>query len=80
MTRLEPPELNDPAVWRANLGRKATMRLRNPGDPIHPFTEAVGVIRSVATDASGEAVITIVTRRGEERSAPVEDVLAAKLF
>ena len=56
------------------------MRLRNPGDPINPFTEAVGVIQSVATDASGEAVITIVTRRGEERSAPVDDVLAAKLL
>jgi hypothetical protein len=56
------------------------MRLPNPGDPNNPFTEAVGVIRSVVTDASGEAVITIVTRRGEERSAPVEDVLAAKLL
>lgn len=68
-------------MWRAHLGRKASVRLRNPGDPAHPFTEAIGVVKAVVTDeASGEAIVTVVTRRGQERAAPVADVLAAKLF
>lgn len=72
--------MNDPEVWRANLGRKASMRLRNPGDPTHPFTEAIGVIQSVELNEAGTSTLTVVSRRGETRTAPVADVLAAKIF
>jgi hypothetical protein len=34
----------------------------------------------VTDAASGEAIVTVVTRRGQERAASVADVLAAKLF
>jgi hypothetical protein len=56
------------------------MRLRNRNDPRHPFTEAVGVIQSVAQDDAGRTTVTVVSRRGEIRSAAIEDVLAAKIF
>lgn len=80
MRPVEGHELNDPAFWRAMLGEKVSMRLRNPGDAAHPFTEAVGVVRSVEMLPSGRAVISVVTRRGEVRAAPVADVLVAKVF
>jgi hypothetical protein len=80
MTRLAPHELNDPQVWRAGLGRRATMRLRNPDDPDLPFTEAAGVIQSVDRDEDGRTTVTLITRRGEARSAVIADVLAAKIF
>ena len=56
------------------------MRLRNHGDPGHPFTEAVGVIQSVAPTEGGTVMLTVVGRRGEVRTAAVADVLAAKIF
>jgi hypothetical protein len=62
------------------VGEKVSLRLHNPGDDEHPFTEAVGVIRSVAPDEAGEVVVTILTRRGEERRGRVSDILAAKLL
>jgi hypothetical protein len=80
MRRLEQSELNDPKVWRAQLGLKASLRLKNPDDPTYPFTEAVGVIQSVGPDDSGRERITLVTRRGEVRIASVADILAAKIF
>jgi hypothetical protein len=72
--------MNDPEVWRAHLGRKASMRLKNPSDRNLPFTEAVGVIQSVELDDDGKPVVTVVSRRGQTRSAPVSDVLAAKIW
>ena len=78
--RLGNAELNDPDVWREALGRKASMRLRNRDDPHHPFTEAVGVIQSVTEDDAGKTSVTVVSRRGEMRSAAIDDVLAAKIF
>jgi hypothetical protein len=78
--RVEPPDLNDPGFWRARLGEKVSMRLRNPGDDAHPFTEAVGVLRSIVPDQAGEPVVTVLTRRGEARGGRVSDILAAKLL
>jgi hypothetical protein len=78
--RVEPPELNDPGFWRGRLGEKVTMRLRNPRDAAHPFTEAVGVLRSLSADESGEPAVTVLTRRGEARGGRVSDILAAKLL
>jgi hypothetical protein len=80
MRRLEPSELHDADVWRGQIGRKASMRLRNPGDPAHPFTEAVGVVQSVEPDDRGAVRLKLVTRRGEARVAAVADILAAKIF
>jgi hypothetical protein len=56
------------------------MRLRNPGDPTHPFTEAVGVIQSVEEDEVGGVRLNLITRRGEARVAAIVDILAAKIF
>jgi hypothetical protein len=78
--RLDPSELNDPRLWRGQIGRKASMRLRNPGDPTHPFTEAVGVIQSVEEDEVGGVRLNLITRRGEARAAAIVDILAAKIF
>jgi hypothetical protein len=78
--RLDPSELNNPRLWRGQIGRKASMRLRNPGDTTHPFTEAVGVIQSVERDENGDFRLTLITRRGEARAAAIADILAAKIF
>jgi hypothetical protein len=67
--------MNDPATWRAALGRRATLRLRRHDDPSHPFTEAIGVVQSVADDS-----FVIVDRRGTARTIPLADVVAAKLL
>jgi hypothetical protein len=80
MRRLGAGEMNDPEVWRAHLGRKASMRLKNHGDSSHPFTEAIGVIQSVKLDDIVGPTLTVVSRRGETRTALVADVLAAKIF
>ena len=56
------------------------MRLRNSGDPTHPFTEAVGVIQSVERDEDGAFRLKLITRRGEARAAAIVDILAAKIF
>jgi hypothetical protein len=78
--RLDPSELNDPSLWRGQIGRKASMRLRNPGDPTHPFTEAVGVVQSVERYEDGAFRLKLITRRGEARWAAIVDILAAKIF
>jgi uncharacterized protein (DUF302 family) len=49
--------------WSGHLGRKVSVRYRLHGDPVHPFSEAVGVVASVATDGGAE-VVTIIDRRG----------------
>jgi hypothetical protein len=56
------------------------MRLRNPGDPTHPYTEAVGVIQSVERDQDGAFHLKLITRRGEARAAAIADILAAKIL
>ena len=80
MRRVDPGEMNDPAFWRARVGEKVTMRLHNRGDDPDPFTDAVGVIRSVEPGEAGDAVVTILTRRGKARRGRVSDILAAKLL
>jgi hypothetical protein len=56
------------------------MRLRLTGDPQNPFTEAIGVVQAVRTDAAGTEVIVVVNRRGEQREVRLRDILAAKIF
>ena len=65
--------------WRELLGKKVSIRYRLHGDPDHPFSEAIGVVMSVADSDRGER-ITIVTRRGAEVVVGAEDVLAQKTF
>jgi hypothetical protein len=65
--------------WRMLLGRKVSIRYRLHGDPDHSFSEAIGVVMSVADSDRGEQ-ITIVTRRGAEVVVGAEDVLAQKTF
>jgi hypothetical protein len=78
--RLGPPELNDPNVWRRQIGRKTSMRLRHHGDPAHPFTEAIGVVQSVDADRDGTVRLKLITRRGELKTTAIADILAAKVF
>ena len=74
------PAMTPPVLeWRTLLGRKVSIRYRLHGDPQHPFSEAIGVVMSVADSDQGEQ-ITIVTRRGDEVVVGVQDVLAQKTF
>lgn len=65
--------------WKPHLGRKVSLRYKLR-DSDHPFSEAIGVIASVQSGASGEQVLEVLTRSGETRSVPVEDIVAGKLF
>lgn len=65
--------------WKTLLGRKVSIRYRLHGDPEHPFSEAIGVVMSVADSDQGEQ-ITILTRRGHEVVVGAEEVLAQKTF
>ena len=66
--------------WRSLLGRKVSVRYRLHGDPEHPFSEAIGIVMSVKPDESGAAAVTIVDRRGDTATIPIEDVLAGKAW
>lgn len=66
--------------WTATLGRKISIRFKLHDDPAHGFSEAIGVVQSVRPNAAGVLELGILTRHGETRYVPVEDVLAAKLF
>ncbi|HVL65434.1 MAG TPA: hypothetical protein VM573_09735 [Actinomycetota bacterium] len=68
-------ELSDEAAWRALLGSRVTLRFRLGGDPAHPFSEAIGVVRSV-----GEGRAVVVDRRGKPTEVPLADILAAKVL
>src|SRR5918996_6656193 len=47
-----------PQEWRKLLGRKVSLRARNPGSDGPPFTEAIGMVQSVAADDQGyESVV-----------------------
>jgi hypothetical protein len=61
------------------LGRKVSLRYRLHDDPQHPFSEAIGVVSSVAGDP-GEQELTVLSRRGGATRVAVADVLAAKVF
>jgi hypothetical protein len=61
------------------LGRKVSVRYRLHDDPVHPFSEAVGVVSSVSTE-DGHDVVKIVHRKGTVIAIPAPDVLAIKVF
>jgi ribosome maturation factor RimP len=69
-----------PQEWRKLLGRKVSLRARNPGSDGHPFTEAIGMVQSVAADDQGFESVVVVNRRGEARSIRIDDVLVAKIL
>jgi hypothetical protein len=68
------------AEWSEHLGRKISIRYKLHDDPAHGFSEAIGVVQSVRPNAAGVSELGILTRRGETKFVPVDDVLAAKLF
>ena len=76
--RLEPDELCSPSAWKALLGTKVSVRYRLHGDESHPFSEAIGMVQSVAVDDDGNSLLTVVNRRGEASSMALDDILAAK--
>jgi ribosome maturation factor RimP len=81
-----PPRRNEASSpptaeeWGRNLGRKISIRFKLHDDPAHGFSEAIGVVQSVRPNEAGVIVLGILTRRGETRYVPVDDILAAKLF
>jgi hypothetical protein len=68
------------ADWQAHLGRKVSIRFHVRDDPAYPFSEAIGVVQSVAENADGDVILTLIDRRGITRSVPIDDIIAAKLF
>jgi hypothetical protein len=66
--------------WSGHLGRKISIRYKLHDDPAHGFSEAIGVVQSVRPNEAGVSELGILTRRGETKYVPIEDVLAAKLF
>ena len=78
--RNEANSLPSTEEWGKNLGRKISIRFKLHDDPAHGFSEAIGVVQSVRPNASGVVELGILTRHGDTRYVPVEDVLAAKLF
>ena len=81
-----PPRRNEasspttPEEWSRHLGRKISIRYKLHDDPSHGFSEAIGVVQSVRPNDVGVAELGILTRQGQTKFVPVEDVLAAKLF
>ncbi|MGH2694834.1 MAG: hypothetical protein ACRDJJ_08465 [Actinomycetota bacterium] len=69
-----------PADWKPYLGRKISLRFALRGDPEHPFSEAIGVLKSVSEGDSGAQSLQIITRRGDTVTVAASDVLAAKIF
>jgi ribosome maturation factor RimP len=69
-----------PQEWRKLLGRKVSLRARNPGSDGAAFTEAIGMVQSVAADDQGFESVIVVNRRGEARSIRIDDVLVAKIL
>ena len=65
--------------WKPHLGRKVSLRYKLH-DSDHPFSEAIGVVASVRSGPSGAQVLDVLTRSGETRSVPVDDIVASKLF
>ena len=65
--------------WKPHLGRKVSLRYRLH-DSDHPFSEAIGVVASVTTDASDVQTLAILMRSGETRSVIASDIVASKLF
>ena len=76
--RLQPDELRSVSAWKALLGTKVSLRFRLHGDESHPFSEAIGMVQSVAVDDDGNSLLTVVNRRGEASSMALDDILAAK--
>ncbi len=65
--------------WRALLGRKVSVRYRLR-EAEHPFSEAIGVVAAVGSDASGAQMVSILTRSGQTKQIAVADITASKLF
>jgi hypothetical protein len=78
--RSEASSLPSAEEWGKNLGRKISIRFKLHDDASHGFSEAIGVVQSVRPNESGVVELGILTRHGETRFVPIEDVLAAKLF
>jgi hypothetical protein len=65
--------------WRSLLGRKVSVRFRAHDDPEYPFSEAIGVVQSVADTGDG-ARLRMINRKGRSVEIALDDVLAAKVF
>jgi hypothetical protein len=66
-------------AWKDRLGRKVSVRYRLAGDPVHPFSEAVGVVASVTAEGDSE-IVTVIDRKGRAVAIPAPDLLAFKVF
>ncbi|MBA2725461.1 MAG: hypothetical protein H0U53_05680 [Actinobacteria bacterium] len=63
-----------------------SLRYALPGDPDTPFSEAVGVVLKVdqgrgdAEGGPGAPCVHILTRRGDTKLVPLEDIEAGKVW
>ena len=74
--RIEGPDLTSEDGWRARLGRRVSLRFTlEDGSGI---SEAAGVVAAVDRGDDGIVRLRVVTRRGEERTAPLAGIVAAK--
>jgi hypothetical protein len=69
----------DTAEWRALLGRKVSVRYAIYDDPEHRVTEAIGMVASVTGEGT-DTTISLVNRRGESVSFPLQHLIAGKAF
>jgi hypothetical protein len=60
------------------LGRKVSVRYAIYDDPEHRVTEAIGMVSSVSEDDG--AIVSLVNRRGETVSFPLQHLVAGKVF
>jgi hypothetical protein len=67
------------AEWRALLGRKVSVRYVIYDDPEHRVTEAIGMVASVTGEGT-DTTISLVNRRGESVSFPLQHLIAGKAF
>lgn len=77
--RIDPAALGSVDEWRGHLGTRVSVRYRT-GDAEHPFGSSAGLLQSIGPGPDGAPCLVILTRRGEERTVPLEAIEVAKLL
>lgn len=61
------------------IGQKVSILYRLPGDPEHPFSEAVGVVRRVDGKTEAERVLQVQKRDGTVLAVALADIVKMKV-
>jgi len=62
------------------LGEKLSILFRIDGDPEHPYSEVVGLLQRVASDAEGARTLTVCRRDGSVVDVAEADVIRLKFI